>query len=167
MRRLLLLAGIFAGSAVLPAAAAPPQNKDETIWWRTSGAGVVEFNHNRCSLLLFNTQNTFVFTWRRSGTTLDVEDDAARFPSSPTVSAAVEIGKTWLGQPARPGELNLKATGDHMFRSIALSQPITPLLAEARSITLHLAESHASIPVDPGKMPALLRALKKCRRVIR
>lgn len=150
-----------------PALAASPQHKGETIWWRTSGAAVVEFNRERCAMLLYNSQNAFVFTWRRSGTTLSVEDNAGGFPSSREIPAAVQIGRTWLGNPAHEGELNLTATGDNVFRAITLTQPAEPLLAETRSIKLRLAVGGVQIRVDHGKMPALLRAVKKCRRVIR
>lgn len=167
MRPLLLLLGIVAASVALPAAAASPRHKDETFWWRTSDAAVVEFDHNRCAMLLYNMQNAFVFIWRRSGVTLDVEDLAGRFPSSPKIPVAVQVGQNWLGHPTKSSDLNLIASGDTMFRFIPLSEPVVPLLAKARSITLHLAAAEVKILVDPGKMPALLRASRKCRRVIR
>lgn len=167
MRLLLVLLGILATCIVLPAAAASPRHKGETIWWRTTDAAVVEFNHNRCTMLLYNARHAFAFTWRRSSTALDVEDPAGRFPSSPKIPAAVRIGDTWLGHPRHPGELNRTAIGDTRFRFITLDQPLEPLLAKSRSVTLHLAARDATVLIDHTKMPALLRALAKCRRVIR
>lgn len=118
-------------------------------------------------MLLYNTENAFVFTWRRSGLTLDVEDLAGRFPSSPKIPVAVQIGENWLGHPTKPSDLNLTVSGDTMFRFIPLNEPVVPLLAKARSITLHLTAGDVKVLLDHGKMPALLRALRKCRRVIR
>ena len=165
MRHLFLALCTAAVTVIGSSAAAAPEK--QTVWRRAHGAAVIGFDHDRCSLPLYDKESAFIFTWRRSGQTLQAENAGGRFPPGPSIPVAVSIGDTWLGQYAAPRRANLTATGGGSLLSIVLDQPVDPLLAKARQITLRLANLEQQFTIDQGEMASLLEAADRCRRFLR
>ncbi len=163
MRHLLL--GLAAAAVIVSPVNAAEMK--QTVWWRTDGAAVIGFDHDHCSLFLYRADSAFVFTWFASWSVLEVETRQRDHPQGGAVPAAVQIGETWLGQPQQPGALNLQASGGGALLTIPLHSPVEPLLAQARQVTLRLADTEQQLTVPHDRMPELLKAADQCRKFLR
>lgn len=163
MRHLLL--GLAAAAVIVSPVTAAEMK--QTVWWRTDGAAVIGFDHDHCSLFLYRSDSAFVFTWFASWSVLEVETQHQQKSTAATVPAAVQIGDTWLGQPQQPGALNLKASGSGALLTIALHEPVAPLLAQAHQVTLRLSDAEQQLTIPHDRMPELLKAANDCRKYLR
>jgi hypothetical protein len=143
----------------------------ETDWWRTQGAAVVEFADpalgHVCSLFFYGPKTAAVLTWPRSGDAeIGLYNSDWHFPPDQQVGLAVSIGDTWLGQSTNntPTDLTAVTNGDHL--SIAVQQPLLPLLQNADRITVKVADQDMSVAVASFRLPKLLDAVHRCRTAL-
>lgn len=166
-RSLVLIGFVIIVGWLRPAHCAP-----ETDWWRTDGAAVVEYGNavggTVCSLFLYNGNEAAVVTWgKTSAKGISFYDDSWRFQPNQPVSVAVRVGATWLGDSSGRGAPNLMAVADQRQLSVPISQTMEDLLQNAAHITMLSGSIEISIDVDQQKMPALLRAVERCRAALK
>ncbi len=150
---------------------------DPTVWWRTHGAEVVE-QHNTddgeraCSLVMSDGDNAVVFMWRKNaGTSMFVQHPGWRFGNSEGVAQVeIQIGDVWLGGAVDGSDgPRLLAVDYQSWVRAHVDQPVADLLLTQPEIRVVFPGGQAeglSFPLNRSKMPALVRALKKCQAAI-
>jgi hypothetical protein len=162
---------LLIGAACLSSLSALAKNA-EVDWWRTSGAAVVEHLYKAggmvCSLFLYNQAQAVVVTWGKTDAKeVSFYDEHWQFQTNQPVSAVVRIGTTWLGESSDRGPPIVMAVGGPGRLSVPLSQSVESPLRTAAQITMLSGSSKMDIDVDRRKMPALLKAVKRCRAALK
>jgi hypothetical protein len=144
----------------------------ETDWWRTAGAAVVEHqegnNETVCSLFFYNNDNAAVVTWGKAQVRdISFYDQNWRFSDDQQIPVAVRIGETWLGHTTDRSRPYLVASADQERLSVPIQAPAEELLRNTPQITVQLGDRELSVGVARGKMPALLKAVERCRAVLK
>lgn len=160
------LAALLLVTTCLAAPRPPPGRPDRhatTYWWRTTGAAVTGTTHpDRCSLLLYTKTIAFAATWAANGVSLQFENNAWKFADGQEVPILLHIGSS---------EITSVATGQDTILSTSIDGATAALLPHADSISMSYfaaagTDSSFSLTVDPKKMPALLQALDRCRKLL-
>jgi hypothetical protein len=162
---------IVFGAAILAAATAQAKPL-ETDWWRSNGAAVKEYTDAQegavCSLFLYRPNATLAVTWTRSNAEkISFHENDWWFQPDQQLAVAMEIGDSWLDGSlgGNPPHLMADTQRDHL--SVTIEQPIESLLEKATSVTVRLADRETSVDVDTHTMRKLLRAVKRCRAVLK
>jgi hypothetical protein len=163
-RSLVFIAVLFGAP---PAAVA--QHARERDWWREKGAAVVEHGYARneaaCSLFLYNKDQAVVVTWGDTDVKeISFFDKEWHFQEGQTVAVDVQVGDTWLHRTVAPGLMG-SANQDQV--SVPVEQPLKDLLRKATQISMKLADRTMSITIESRRMSARLRAVKRCRGMLR
>ena len=144
-------------------AIAPPASA-ETVWWRTTGAAVIQLTPHDCSLFNYNNNQAVIVTWNADGSeSLAVQDSQYQYDNM-EFAVLVALGN-------KPLDGNLTGTGEGNIVTIGLPQPIDDQLRNAATVEVHLANVQVDqvfqFTLAKQKMPALLRAVSQCRAIIR
>jgi hypothetical protein len=144
-------------------AIAPPASA-ETVWWRTTGAAVIQLTQHDCSLFNYNNNQAVIVKWSANGSeSLAVQDSQYQYDNM-EFAVLVELGN-------KPLDGNLTGTGEGNIVTIDLPQPIDDQLRSAATVEVHLANVQVDhvfqFTLAKQKMPALLTAVSKCRAIIR
>lgn len=148
-------------SLLLIALLTPAASKDPTFWWRTTDGAVVG-TQQQCSLIIFNGTQAVIATWDRSspGANVRLEDTSWHFANaSVPVSLAIsgmQLSGTAIG------------TGTYLTIQDRPIESIEPILAHASAVDANYRDDSGvhrfSFTIDQMKMPALLKAVVRCRK---
>jgi hypothetical protein len=144
-------------------AIAPPASA-ETVWWRTTGAAVIQLTPHDCSLFNYNNNQAVIVTWNADGSeSLAVQDSQYQYDNM-ELAVLVALGN-------KPLDGNLTGIGEGNIVTIDLPQPIDDQLRSAATVEVHLANVQVDqvfqFTLAKQKMPALLTAVSKCRATVR
>ena len=155
-----MMTAIMLKSLLMIAMLLPAASNDLTYWWRTTDGAVVGTHHSQqCSLVMFNVTQAVVITWDHSaGHSIRLEDNSWHFTDTP-LPLVLRIGGTQLAGTA---------TGSDTFIAMPLAAPIETILAHTDAIDASYIDDSGvhrfGFTVDRTKMPALLKAVERCRR---
>src|SRR5690349_10813797 len=144
-------------------AIAPPASA-ETVWWRTTGAAVIQLTPHDCSLFNYNNNQAVIVTWNADGSeSLAVQDSQYQYDNM-ELAVLVALGN-------KPLDGNLTGIGEGNIVTIDLPQPIDDQLRSAATVEVQLANVQVDqvfqFTLAKQKMPALLTAVSKCRATVR
>lgn len=113
-------------------------------------------------MLLYTKTIAFAATWAANGVSLQFENNAWKFADGQEVPILLHIGSS---------EITSVATGQDTILSTSIDGATAALLPHADSISMSYfaaagTDSSFSLTVDPKKMPALLQALDRCRKLL-
>src|ERR1044072_4413447 len=104
----------------------------ETVWWRTTGAAVMQLTPHDCTLFNYNDNRALMVNWNADGSeSLAVQDSENKYDD---MQSAVLVA---FGDQPLKG--NLLGTGEGNIVNIGLAQPIDDQLRQARTVQVHLA----------------------------
>jgi len=104
----------------------------ETIWWRTTGAAVIQLTPHDCSLFNYNNNQAVIVTWNADGSeSLAVQDSQYQYDNM-ELAVLVALGN-------KPLDGNLTGIGEGNIVTIDLPQPIDDQLRSAATVEVHLA----------------------------
>jgi hypothetical protein len=149
---------------------------DQTIWWHTDGAAVIEFHEtNECAMFLYDNMRAVIISWGKNNETIGIEDDSLQLTQGVAVPIAVQIGTTWIGDPNIP-DLTAYGSGhdlavplDPSLLSIAKDKWMPffdHLIVGADHITFKMPDTEITYETPRPKLPALVAAVDKCRKMI-
>ena len=135
----------------------------QTVWWHTSGSAVMKLD-NACSLFIYNKDQAAIVSWQADGSEmLAFQDQQLHFQDNDRLAVAIRIDDHFLTG-------DLVGSGSGNILTVPLAAPIDGFLPEAKEIEVKMAkagiDTERTISVDTAKMPALLRAVEKCRAVL-
>ena len=150
---------------------------DQTIWWRTDGAAVIEFHGtNECAMFFYDNSHTVIITWGKGDhETIGVEDSSLQLTQGVAVPIAVQIGATWIGDPNLPDLMaygsghDLAVPLESSLLSIAKDQWVPffdHIIVGADHITFKMPDTEITYDTPQSKLPALVAAVDKCRKMI-
>jgi hypothetical protein len=150
----MLLAGSLFGTQV-----------NDTVWWNTPGAKVVEHreqNPASCSLMFYNDDGNIIFDWDASGKLLVIATDRRwNFPYSNQMPVAVEVGDVWLTNHSGSEVIDAVAHGTDI--GFFMNQAIDDLLRPASRIEVKASGANLTVSLTPAKMSVLLSRTRDCR----
>jgi hypothetical protein len=125
-------------------------------------------NEMVCSLFFYSKDYAAVVTWGKANVReISFYDQNWQFPEDRPVPVAIRVGDDWLGDAAARNPPYLIASADQERLSVPIQAPVEELLRKTPRITVLLRDNEVSIGVERGKMPALLKAVERCRAVLR
>jgi hypothetical protein len=151
-------------ASVIAAATTLMQPADDTTWWRTKGAEVIqETGQNVCALFFFQRENAVGFLWDKSALT-GVVFFNERWSFEPgETRAAVRIGDNWIADNAGIDWFRATVEKDALMVPIRY-YPVESMLKNASVVSVRHQNSEFEVQVDKAKMPKLLEAVTTCRQ---
>jgi hypothetical protein len=141
----------------------------DTDWWHTNGGHVVGHRDQAgltCTLTLENDQGRIAFAWT-DGLPLRamVERDDWHLQADDISHVAMRIGDTWLADG--DGKPNITALTGRSALMFVVNEPIDDRLLAAREIAVVTPREQFSMGLLPSKVKDLVKALRRCRALIR
>jgi hypothetical protein len=148
---------------------ATPVKDQDTVWWNTTGANVIEHrdaNGSVCSLAMFDNKTNILITWQAKAEAelVTVINPVLSFTDMQKLPIAIQIGNDWL---LNQDTMLLDATAHGNSLSFTLEQPIEPHLQAATQIRIVTGNNDIILPLKASKMRDLLEHLHQCREMIK
>lgn len=135
-----------------------------TYWWHTADAAVIGLHHpvDQCALVLSTKDRGVIISWDRRSKSIQLASKEWHFADGQSVPVLVQVGE-------------MQATGNAVsnndFLTLMLREPIGAALAHADRISLgYIAPSgmasRVDFPIDVGRLPQLLKAVERCRKLL-
>ena len=166
--------GMMAGALMAVAANGPrvyAAMDSPTIWWRTEGAQVVETHDDAgvrtCSLIMDRGGDAVVLRWRQNGaTSIYVKHQGWQFGDHEgALPVQIQVGGVQLGT----GAAGLDAVDYKDWIMAPVDQPVTEGLRVGDAIRVAFPDGRTtgiSLPIDRGRIVAVVRAVQHCQQVI-
>lgn len=153
-----MLTPILLGVALLT----PISPAADTTWWRTDGAAVLQTDQT-CSLFFYTNDTAAIFSWTSASERISFQSQSFQFNNDDQFAVIVRFDDAML-----PG--NLTGTGDGNILSVPADH-LEERLPHASRLDIRFAngtaDAEVGIALNQSKMPALLKAVEKCRHWLR
>jgi len=141
---------------------------ERIVWWRTRDAVVTQGGDGECSVLLYDKQQTVLFTWHPDGSIdMALQSDDLHLDQNRQIDAVVNIDGNWITQTdADDAPHPVSAIGDMDTFAVTLDKPLTPLLQHASRISasvFYKTRLQVNFSLDSSKMPSIMDKVSKCR----
>ncbi|HJS85328.1 MAG TPA: hypothetical protein VJ779_07690 [Acetobacteraceae bacterium] len=171
--RVLFLA-IWIALSALGTARAAEVPEDLTIWWRTQNAEVVEHytaaEERACSLVLYHDDDVLLFIWRRDADpALFIKHPGWRFGERKGIARVeIAVGQASAGPDGALAQL--LAVDYRDWIKARLDPTMARILPRGREINVGFPNGQASqvsFPIDRGRMPGIMRGVRRCKDALK